>query len=571
MLHIASRLSLIITLLALSLAFMTMAAKADFGDCTETSYLLQFDDRLSGTDFTCEERLREPVMTEQGMRHIRLLHDLHAGWALSPGALTDYERGIHGAVAALAQIGPFRMDDVTVLLIDGFPPREEGDGEGFSNIAGNTGASDDECRIAVHLLASSTAITEAALVVAHEIFHCVQFATLSSAQMSSSGAGTGSGGDWWLEGSAEWFAALAVSDREVLARRVASFDGLSADTPLYELAYSASVFFFWLGKERGPTGILPFLRRMANSSAAPAQRRAMRAALDADEWLAFAQAYLDQDIAYPDGSMLPSSPSEGDSWRWSETRVEAVTLDPFVLHRGWIEFDCGRWRTRGDPAHAHEVRSTSGAWGALPERLDTQAGDEARFRFAGLAARNATLTLRLTGDLETGCGSCGDLETTDTCIVGVWTQSGGGPIVWMQRELEGLEIPRGERRDVIEVFSSDGSFWTGELTADLTLEALDASKGGGEVRARSGGRWSAGEGRLNLCHDHVAVAGEITMTYPDGQSITGSVPTPVAPEVVTMGYSCTDSTLETRLSIPGVSTPMETQYRRSGDIAGAVP
>ena len=568
MLQPARALSLITTVLVLNLGFMTTPAKAEFGDCTQEAYRLRFDDRLAGTGFTCVERLREPVMTEDGIRHIRLVHDLHAGWALPASALADYERGIHGAVAALARIGPFRMDDVTVLLIDGFPPREEGEGDGFSDIAGNTGASDGECRIAVHLLASSTALNDAALVAAHEIFHCVQFATLSSAQMRSSGGGTGAGGDWWLEGSAEWFAGLAVSDRGVLSRRIAAFDRLSADTPLYEMAYPASVFFFWLGHERGPAGILPFLQQMAGSPAASAQRSAMRGALGANEWLAFAQAYLDQDIAYPDGGALPSTPTEGDTWRWTETRVEAVTLEPFVLRRGWIEFACGRWRLHADPEQAHAAHSLAAAWGPLPERIDTQAGDDSRLRFAGFAARDRDLALRIAGELEAGCAACGDLDVTDACVVGAWTQSGGGPIAWMQRELEGLEIPSGERRNVIEVYRADGTFWTGELTADLTFEALDESQGGGEVHGQTAGRWSADAGKLNLCHDRVAVAGEITMTYPDGQSITGAVPTPSAPEVVSMDYSCAETLLETRLPIPGVSTPIETQYRRSRDLPG---
>lgn len=571
MLQVARRLALTVMVSVVNLLFISMAAEAHFGDCTQEAYLLQFDGRLSGTGFTCEERLREAVVTEEGVRHIRLVHDLHVGWALSPGALADYERGLRGAVEALRRIGPFRMDDVTILLIDGLPPREEGDGESFSNIAGSTGASDSECRIAIHLLASSRAIADAAYVVAHEIFHCVQFASLSSAQMSSSGEGTGAGGDWWIEGSADWFAGLSVSDREVLSRRVAAFDRVSATTPLYEMAYAASVFFFWLGDDQAPTAILPFLHQMASGSSAAAQQRAMRAALDADAWLTFAQAYLDQSIPYPDGSTLPSRPSEGETWRWTETRVETLSIDPFVLRRGWVEFDCGRWRSSGDPERAHAVRAAPGDWGPLPERLDTQAGDESRLRFVGFVARPAVLTLRLRGDLEAGCGTCGGLETTDACIVGAWTQSGGGPIAWMQRELEGLEIPHGERRNVIEVYRSDGSFWTGELTADLTFEALDDSRGGGEVHARRGGRWSAGDGRLNLCHDHVAVAGEITMTYPDGQKISGSIPTPSAPEVVSMEYSCTESSLETRLSIPGVAAPMDTQYRRSGDASGSAP
>ena len=544
------------------------SAWAAFGNCNDASYQGRFDDRLAGTGFTCEERLRVAVTTEAGTRHIRLLHDLHAGWAVSPDALQDYERGIRGAVAALAQIGPFRMDDVTVLLIDGFPPRESDDSEGFSDIAGSTGHGDDECLIALHLLAGRAAIAEAAYVVAHEIFHCVQFATLSAAQMSSGATGIGSGGDWWLEGSAEWFAGLAVSDREVLSGRVARFDLLSPDTPLYEMAYPAAVFFLWLGGEHGAHSIVPLLNQMAGNSAASAQRSAMRRALGADEWLAFAQAYLDRSIRYPDGSLLPGSPTDGDTWRWNETRTETVTLEPFVLHRGWVEFDCGRWLAGTNPEQGHAVRPEGGAWGLLPERIDTRAGDDTRFRFAGFAAQDEPLRVRIRGDLEAGCASCGGVETLDACLIGTWEQSGGGPIAWMQREVKGVEIPRGERRNVVEVFRADGTYWTGKLSADLAFATPDGSEGDGEAQAQTAGRWSAEAGALNLCQDRLVFGGTVTMTSPDGQTLTRPVPTPTAPEVVTMEYSCTDSTLETRLSIQGVSAPMETQYRRIEGLAG---
>lgn len=542
-------------------------ALADFGDCGDPAYQARFDDRLAGTGFSCEERLRLPVSTENGTRHIRLLHDLHAGWAVSSESLQDYERGIRGAVAALAQIGPFRMDDVTVLLIDGFPPREGGDSEGFSDIAGSTGRGDDECLIALHLLAGGTAIAEAAYVIAHEIFHCVQFATLSTSQMSSGSTGTGSGGDWWLEGSADWFAGLAISDKEVLSGRVALFDRLSADTPLYEMAYPAAVFFFWLGGESGPAAIVPFLDQMAGNSAASAQRSAMRRALGADQWLAFAQAYLDQSIRYPDGGSLAATPTDGDTWRWAETRTETITLQPYVLHRGWIGFDCGRWLPRSEPEQGHSVRPDGDAWTTLPGRIDTRAVDSSRFRFAGFAAQDGALRVRIAGELEAGCASCGGVETLDACLIGTWEQSGGGPIEWMQRELEGVEIPRGERRNVVEVYRTDGTYLKGNLSADLALATLDGSEGDGQVNAQTSGRWSARGGSLNLCQDNLAFDGTVTMTSPDGQTLTRSVPVPTAPEVVTMGYSCTDSTLETRLSIPSVSTPMETQYRRIEDAA----
>src|SRR5690606_23438510 len=121
----------------------------------------------------------------------------------------------------------------------------------FSNIVAQADASDGECRIAVYLLSVGATVEHAAYVIAHEFFHCVQEASLSPAQMGSSGAGTGVGGDWWIEGSAEWFAALSLPELGPLDDRIHRFDSVSADTPLYEMAYEAVVFFLWMEFECG--------------------------------------------------------------------------------------------------------------------------------------------------------------------------------------------------------------------------------------------------------------------------------------------------------------------------------
>ncbi|MBO9357635.1 hypothetical protein GG851_26890 [Bordetella petrii] len=193
-------------------------AHAAFGDCFDPSYRARFDPRLETIPHDCVERLRVDVSTDSGARRIRLVHDRDAGWALLPGVVNEFERGIRAAAEALQQIGSFDMDDVTVLLIDGLPPRE-GSSESFSDIAATAGASNHECHIGAYLLSPGGTVSYAAYVVAHEIFHCVQRASLTPAQNSTGGLGTGSGGDWWLEGSAEWFAALSLPVRRVAGHR----------------------------------------------------------------------------------------------------------------------------------------------------------------------------------------------------------------------------------------------------------------------------------------------------------------------------------------------------------------
>ncbi|OQM76536.1 hypothetical protein [Manganibacter manganicus] len=547
-----------------TLWFHTTPAQADFGDCTESSYRAEFDPRLETMPFDCVERLRINVLTETGSSDIRLIHHRHADWALSPRLIDEFERGLRGAADALSLIGSFRLDDVTVMLIDGPPPREASS-DRFSNIAAQTGASDGECRIAVYLLSVGATVEHAAYVIAHEFFHCVQEASLSPAQMGSSGAGTGVGGDWWIEGSADWFAALSLPEIGPLNDRTYRFDSVSDDTPLYEMAYEAVVFFLWLNDETGPSGVMPFLHQMASRAGAGAQRSAMQGALTADQWLSFAQAYIGRDIKHPHGTALSINPSDGDTWHWSETRTERIRLDPFVIRRGWVELECGEWATEVRPDEGYATRSEGGSWGDLPETIDTNDGGESRYRFVGIAADTSDRTLELRVDLEAGCQPCGGIDALDACVVGQWQEVGGGPIEWMQKLLRRPKVVEGERHNVVYTYESDGTFATARLSAELTTIAETSEgdvHGDGRAASQSSGRWSVEDGRLNLCQDQLHFQGEVKMTAPDGMTATMELPTPVAPENATMRYTCSETSLETTLTFPGIPEPMVTRYSR---------
>lgn len=537
-----------------------------FGDCSDPEYRKLFDPRIEHRPFDCVERLRLEVSTEAGPRQMRLLHDRNGGWALSSGALAAFEQGMRSAQEALELIGTFRMDNVTVLLIDGLPPRER-HSDDFSHIVALTGASDGECRVGIYLVSAGGAAQYAAYVVAHEIFHCVQKATFSPAQMATAG---GDGGDWWIEGSADWFAALALPELGPLPDRIARFDATSADTPLHEMAYEAVVFFLWLNDQRGPSSILPFMHTMADRPGAWAQRRAMQEALGADEWLAFAEAYIGRDIKHPHGTPISISPAEGDTWTWNATRTENLTLEPFVIRRGWVEFECGRWATEVRPGESYGVRADGGAWGDLPGSIDTNDGDASRYRFVGMGARPSDMAVAIAGEIEAGCQPCGGTDVIDTCIVGTWQETGGGPIEWMQQVMQRPTVIEGQRRNVVTTYESDGTFSTATLTAELreTWQAGDGeAHGEGHVTRKSSGRWSAQEGQLNRCIDARRLQGQVTITAPDGNSYDIAVPTPRVSGPRSARYTCSEASMETTVTYPGIPVPMVTRYSRVSEPA----
>ena len=532
-------------------------ARAVFGECSNPEYRARFDEALRRIDYDCIERFRVEVATESGPRTIRIIHDRDADWLVSSSEMAEFDRGAAAAAAALAAIGARELEDVTILLADDLPPR---DGAGrFSDIAAWTDTQNDgECHIIVYLAGPGSYRRYAAWVIGHEIFHCVQTANLSEAQINSGSVGAGGGGDWWIEGSASWFAALALPDPGPMRQFVAGFNAASDSTALNRLAYEAVVFFLWLGADE-PNRVMTFLNRMAHSREESAQRAAMVEALPQAEWLRFASAYLDSDIRHPHGADLGLEPSEGAVWQWSETRTEEMSLEPFVLRRGVVAFECGRWRTTVAPGDLHHARpEEGGAWAPLPRSIETMSGTGGSYRFAAFNAGMSATPLSVVGEMEAGCGGCADIVQTDSCLFGTWQLTSGGAAEWMRRQGAPVQFTTNNESITLR---ADGTFLTGAFSGAFAGRMPDGTRVSGENQARAGGRWSARGGMLNLCPDLQQARGSGAARLPDRQRM--DVPMIAGgPTMTQMRYSCGDGAMSTEVSIPG-APPMTSGYTRS--------
>lgn len=558
--HSWARGAIALIILALS-ASVSLPARAAFGDCNTRAYWASFDARYAdpgAIGFDCVERLRVPVATASGARHIRLIHDLSADWLADEAVLREFDRAARAGADAIGRLGGVELEDVTLFLADDLAPAENA--EEFSNIAALTEFNNDgECRIIIYLIGPASMSEYTASVVTHEIFHCVQAANLTPAQMSTGGYGTGSGGDWWIEGSAGWFAALAVPDPAMIQGDVDAFDTASATTPLSGMAYQAAPFFLWLGAETSPAGVMTFLDGMAASRDVSAQRAAMMAALTQEQWLDFAEAYLDRDIAHPHGTDLGLSPAEGDTWEWSATRTQTLPLEPFVLTRGVVAFQCGHWRTNVRPASAHSARlEDGGAWSALPEEIDTSSGSGGAYRFAAMSAAAARVNMSIIGTMESGCGDCAGVSTTDACLIGSWQLTGGGAAEWMRAM--GAPANISTANETI-TFRTDGTFVTGAFQGSMEGETPGGGHVDGDMQAQAGGRWSTSGGVLNLCADMQSLSGSARVTSRRGRTGMVSVG-PAPPTNSSERYSCAGATLNTERDIPG-APPMPSQYTRT--------
>lgn len=504
-------------------------AAAEFGVCDEPAYMACFDTRFGegplglGPRYDCVERLRVPARAHSGVRHIRVLHDLNADWVTDEALMAEIDRGVRAAAAQLERMGTFDLRDVSILVADDFPPRE--DAETFSNFAGWTYAdptgSERECQIAFFVLGPGGKTDYAAAVIAHEIFHCVQKATLSPEQTNSI-VGMGfeaRGGAWWMEGSADWFASMAVEGPAYFQRRVDSFDAESPTTPLHHMSYQSLPFFWWYSAEHGETAVLPFLAGMAASGDERAQTTAMAEALPQARWLDFAQAYLDGRIQRPRGAAVRFNPQEGETVRWESTRVVRRPLQPFVIDRAWLECDCGTWATAADPDAVFRVRPDEGRWGALPDRIDTEAGDDAWFRLAAFNATPARRDLVFDFRHEVPCEGCGG-NRIDPCVAGRWRLTSGGAAEWMRRNLgSGFDVPVSEAWGELITVTRTGGYYAGDVRghAVMTQQRSDGvTRSVADTRVRGSGRWSAENGTLTLCPAAERLDGQVTVRRPDG-------------------------------------------------------
>lgn len=230
--------------LSFAVLLLSAPAEAQLADCMTEGYIASFG--VAGVDdLTCAELFRFSFPTPGGERSLRAIADLNADWAFRPDTVAAVEAAAREATAGLAALGPYRIGDVTILLLaDQFEPEARHSPGERSVLAQAWDPLDravSECRMTQFLWGPGGVTADFPTTLAHELFHCVQYATLSPDQM----AGVGSVADWWIEWSAEAFAAHAIADSRGTAGWAADFNAAVAERrPLYEMRYEAVIFFY---------------------------------------------------------------------------------------------------------------------------------------------------------------------------------------------------------------------------------------------------------------------------------------------------------------------------------------
>lgn len=547
-------------LLALFLFFLALAAgpaAAEIGNCDDSAYMSRFPEAPSAASLTCVELFRETYASPEGSRIIRGISDASADWAVTPEIEAGVERGVRGAIRALAGLGAYNIDDITILLLD--------DTHGFDGpeilaltdgLRDRAGGRPGECLITLYALVGDHAGRDMAVTAAHEIFHCLQFATFSDSKMGT----LGDSGSWWVEGSAEWFGSLAVEDSGPTTDSGPSFDEkVSEGAPLYEMGQTAVVFFDWLMSRRDTSALMPFLQSMAENGTAAAQRAAMRAALPQSDWRDFARAYASASITQPWGDAVTLSPALAESVAAVRTETHHMTAQPFALLLGAAEYDCGTWANTVTPeaANMSVTRAFAHDWTDWPEEIDTRSGDPGSYDFVALQTGDSALDISVRTEQRRTCQPCAGSDEVAACIVGTWQKSGGGAVEWMRSQ--GLPITNAHEGPRVVTYLSSGAYGTEPTSGTLDMGDDRFTSNGEGTTTVSVGRWSATDGTLNICQDSGGMTGQVRV-----RTDAGSHTMPVSKSgaaTISLGYTCSGDSLQTALHFPGLPD-MVTDYTR---------
>ncbi len=257
-----------------------------------------------------------------------------------------------------------------------------------------------------------TASTDAlAFTLAHEMFHIVQQLAFPAVDHCHA--------SWWIEGTAEWFANLAMPGKSFSAESgfIEGWDQESSGKRLIDTDYSALGFWFWAGEQFGqqfPLSLGAFGNHGLTEVAAISDL------LPQEDWADLVRVYLGGFLAYPDGRLALPRPDLGPEL--SGTDTVSLAGPAMSIQRARIALGPGLWRIRRDKAAAGVVVLVGNEVGLGFSDL-AQDGDEVTRFFgcetggpvqiaaAGGSGRETSATVSIEAVDGGGCGSC---------LAGVW-------------------------------------------------------------------------------------------------------------------------------------------------------
>lgn len=394
----------------------------------------------------------------------------------------------------------------------------------------------------------SVGLDAMAFTISHEFFHCMQFREFGRSRAST-------GAEWWVEGSAEWFASLVYQGTGFSDGWVAGFDETSATTPITRMEYPSVVFFWWLHQNYGSGQIVGLLSVMPDGGS---QEDALAGVVSDDEFLRFVTDYLEGNIRQPGGRAAASTPLHEDIRDIDADEDIDLEARRFVAHRTLLRFACGTWTTRilETQGGYKALRLPDGDWDDLPGEFSSDSEARIEFLIAGGATGEDGFNLSFEAR-KTPCAVCRAVNFTEdspeACLIGEWRLASGGlgaKIGEMLNDSSGLSEVDYPDLDGLLILRRDGTF---TLKAD-DEGSMQTSNSKGIFSAQISlsmekeGTWSINGDDLVQCYRPVkSINIDETITDPDGKEerfIGNQFLGPKLSYTETRQFICTEGVLE---------------------------
>jgi len=367
-------------------------------------------------DGSCDELLRVPLRWLGHTTDVTLLLESSARALVSEAKKNELRSVVRevaaGVGAAMGRLRSVQLpESMHIVVLDDTHP--DGDTV-FAETMSMVGDGGSDCVI-VLLRGAPRSAGANSVTLAHEMFHCAQFKTWPRKARPLEAR-------WWTEGSAVWFADLAVpahASEGTLDTAVTTFRSRSNEHSLVDNIYENVVFFSWLGADR----LASYVSMLSNQGSP--QLDGAIGALSELEYQQFAQDYVDERITTPSGRVV-AGPEFGPELPLLHTTTGQPDGDgdpdydmpepvpPLTLKRGRIIFVPAGYHPEGDLGGNRLVFSEhAGEWGPLPNPLQVSCAEPKTMRFAAMTLAPRYLRVRP--------GTVTGMNRDCTCPFGTWT------------------------------------------------------------------------------------------------------------------------------------------------------
>ena len=152
----------------------------------------------------------------------------------------------------------------------------------------------------------------------------------------------------------------------------------------------------------------------------------------------------------------------------------------------------------------------------------------------------------------------GHVHAADTCLVGSWEPVGNGAADWVQRQSPGMKAMVQQQVASLRL-EADGSFRAqAQLRSTTEVDGIRGSSNGNHATQ---GTWSSSGNQLTLTPSSSQNHGELSVGAGKASPLRMKLPQFKAQPSLQQ-YTCTATTLETRMQIRGVADPILQRYRR---------